>query len=56
MEFAVKGGEGVGVMPKADAILVQSIEPVTLAYVHNGSLLRTIYQDVPTVQESHTLG
>jgi hypothetical protein len=43
MEFAVKGGEGVGVMPKADAILVQSIEPVTLAYVHNGSLLRTIY-------------
>jgi hypothetical protein len=43
MEFTVKGGEGVGFMPKADAILVQSIEPVTLAYVHNGSLLRTIY-------------
>jgi hypothetical protein len=43
MEFIVKGGEGVGFMPKADAILVQSIEPVTLAYVHNGSLLRTIY-------------
>jgi hypothetical protein len=41
--FTVKGGEGVGVMPKADAILVQSTSPVTLAYVHNGTLLRTIY-------------
>jgi hypothetical protein len=43
MEFTVNGGEGIGVQPKADAILVQSIEPITLAYVHNGTLLRTLY-------------
>ncbi len=43
MEFTVNGGEGIGVQPKADAILVQSVESVTLAYVHNGTLLRTLY-------------
>ena len=41
MELTVDGGTGQSIQPKADSILVQSTEPITLAYVHNGTLERT---------------
>ncbi len=43
VELSVNGGTGESIQPKADSILVQSTEPITLAYVHNGTLERTRY-------------
>ena len=34
----VRGGSGFGFMARAEAIVVQSDEPVTLSYVHNGTI------------------
>ncbi|MBS7615424.1 hypothetical protein KEJ18_06835 [Candidatus Bathyarchaeota archaeon] len=35
----VKANSGLGFKPKAPAIVVQSSKPITLAYLHNGSLV-----------------
>jgi len=43
VELTVSGGTGESIQPKADSVLVQSTEPITLAYVHNGTLERTRY-------------
>jgi hypothetical protein len=37
MDFTVKAREGMGVRPKANAILVQSTEPITLEWLANGT-------------------
>jgi len=37
-EFTIQSGSGVGFMPVAPSISVQSDNPITLQYVHNGSI------------------
>jgi hypothetical protein len=37
-EFSVKGGNGIGFQPSAEAIYVQSDKPITLLYINNGSI------------------
>ncbi len=40
IDSSVKGGEGIVVQPKANAILVQSTEPITLEWLANGTTTR----------------
>jgi LPXTG-motif cell wall-anchored protein len=40
MDFAVKGGEGIRVQPKAEAIMIQCSKPVTVEWLANGSTTR----------------
>jgi len=40
-ELSVYGGGGVGFMPEADAIALQSDKPITLSMIHNGSIEQT---------------
>jgi hypothetical protein len=37
-DLKVKGGTGLAIQPEAYAIFVQSDKPVTLTYIHNGSI------------------
>lgn len=39
-DYTVKGGEGICVQPKAEAVLMQSTEPVTVEWLANGSTTR----------------
>jgi len=41
IELEVKGGNGVGFKPKAEAIAVQSDKPISLSLVHNGTIEQT---------------
>lgn len=43
MTLDVAGGSGVGFKPQALAIVVQSDEPVTLSFVHDGTLGHSLY-------------
>lgn len=40
IDSSVKGGEGIVVQPKGNAILVQSTEPITLEWLANGTTTR----------------
>ena len=40
MDLTVKGGEGTCIKPKAEAVLMQSTEPITLEWLANGSTTR----------------
>ncbi|RJS93215.1 hypothetical protein CW705_01870 [Candidatus Bathyarchaeota archaeon] len=37
-ELTIKGGRGVDIFPKAEFIAIESDEPVTFAYIFNGSM------------------
>jgi len=43
MTFDVGGGSGVGFEPQAPVIVVQSEQPVTLSFIHNGTLGHSLY-------------
>ncbi|MEM3590878.1 MAG: hypothetical protein QW702_02105 [Candidatus Bathyarchaeia archaeon] len=40
-EIEVKGGEGATVKPNANEIMIESSEPITVIFAHNGSLARS---------------
>jgi len=40
-ELTIKGGNGVAIKPKAEAIAVQSDKPISLSLIHNGSIEQT---------------
>jgi len=40
-EITVKGGIGATVYPKAEEIMIESNKPVTVAFIHNGSIARS---------------
>jgi len=42
----VQAGSGVGFQPSANAIVVQSDQPITLQYLHNGSIASSLGQGV----------
>ncbi len=43
-EVAVKGGGSIGVKPKAEAFIMQSDKPVTVTFIHNGSIRRLLLE------------
>jgi len=41
-ELQIKGGTGISVRPKADAIMIESSKPVMIAYINNGTIRREL--------------